>query len=1012
MIAILIVAVIIITAAISSAKATAPGHPTRHATPPDGHPAADANKGNHTFYNSTAGAFQSACPETQPPCELSHIAPDYCTTMPPDTACYPKGGGRPTCCTPTMANSMGPLFNCPETMPPCELHLVVTANGTYLTVNETTYVLTASDNNSTFMQPVGGSYCTWAPDYSCYPNGRPGCCQGQSQGNAVCPEAKPPCELPQSATNPTMPMLGADYCTWGFDHNCYTEGKPACCMGMTEAACPKERPPCDVDGAGYCTWTPDPGCYLQGKPACCFNGKENCPEDPPPCDIVDVYTTTTTTTATEPFTTTTSTTEAPPNPFPPTIPTGPMPQTGGPAYCMGPANPACYANQGFPSCCGPPITCTETTSPPCDLDVVGNTVVSTLPTVFVPNPAVDASTPTIPAEEIQLVGQGPPSLDFLGNMPKCNEAIPSEYPNNIIPAEVIAAFLGEQASQTMAPMVVHDVRVHKICTTCKEINRVVSSRAFADEVLPYCARGKFAYGRTMSGLLFEPVDRATGMPIAGKVATTIYNTPTSPNPFEAASTTWPANVATNPTNPGLLGLFTASSGTYTLVPDGLGNGEDWMGTRSYMVKDYYMASAVPLFLKMRDYVVGSTTGNDVSGGDGSGGSGVTSCTQLDKRVNIMGYSEGGYATIAIARGTTGGDGSGGSGVTSCTQLDKRVNIMGYSEGGYATIAIARGIDMLDDAYVHTFTGVGGAPIHLSGVQMTKAAVAMNKGTFKMPQYFARLSNAYSSTNIDLVNTNLQNATSNQNLTSYEYLDPNDPTKNVWEWAKMGLTYEQMVPYLPMPFTDMFNQNLLALILRAYEAGNYDPCNSEFKSEYDVDNLCEALLDNDLKNVLENEIDYPVTICHSPDDEVIYYSNVPDTTLYDHLTMIEDVPGVGDSIMVFGNHSTAGAICTMAFLYPFVTPPEFSEARSVLPVDDPDGVCAGATTTGTSSTAVPGVGSATTLPTSTSTSDGEDAKSPTSAPTDTEEEPLSAASVVSYSLVASVVLGSVSLAFGW
>jgi dienelactone hydrolase len=120
-----------------------------------------------------------------------------------------------------------------------------------------------------------------------------------------------------------------------------------------------------------------------------------------------------------------------------------------------------------------------------------------------------------------------------------------------------------------------------------------------------------------------------------------------------------------------LGALAASSaGTYTLVPDVIGNGEDWESVRSYVVKEVYQASAIPLLLKVLD--------------------------NLEIKEEYK-----------------------------CTVLDKRVAIMGYSEGGYATVSIADAIDMLDDGYLHTYTGVGGAPLRLSSAQ-TKAVVEMTE----------------------------------------------------------------------------------------------------------------------------------------------------------------------------------------------------------------------------------------------------------------------------------------------
>lgn len=59
---------------------------------------------------------------------------------------------------------------------------------------------------------------------------------------------------------------------------------------------------------------------------------------------------------------------------------------------------------------------------------------------------------------------------------------------------------------------------------------------------------------------------------------------------------------------------------------------------------------------------------------------------------------------------------------------------------------------------------------------------------------------------------------------------------------------------------------LPLIMQnSFNAGNHDPCNSEFMTD-DVDKLCQVMFDNDISETLES-IEYPVVICHSPEDEL-------------------------------------------------------------------------------------------------------------------------------------------------
>jgi len=536
-----------------------------------------------------------------------------------------------------------------------------------------------------------------------------------------------------------------------------------------------------------------------------------------------------------------------------------------------------------------------------------------------------------------------PSLTLpAGGLHNCNEIIPSDYENGIIPKEVISAMLSMfgEAAALMVGLAQYDVRARKVCTTCQEMNELwdANNAASATEVMPYCTEGSFAYGRTMSGLLLEPIDPTTKEPIVGKVAATIYNNPTSNDPFNVPSQ-WPSNIATTP-NQFVPGLFPASAGTYTLLPDVLGLGEDWENVRSYMIKALYQASAVPLLLKAKD--------------------------TIEKE-------------------------------SSCTELDKRVNVMGFSEAGYATIAISHAIDMLDDDYMHTYTGVGGAPIKISSVQMTQAYVEMHAGTFPLPQYLVRLGNAYSSTNGDLVNTD-----KGQNMIKEEYLDPVDENKDVREWVKAGLSYEEMVPYMPKPpsglFTDVVNPSFLNMILNSNNAGNLDPCNSEFKTD-DVDALCEVIVDQDLSDTLSS-FEYPVVICHSPEDELIFYSNVPNTTLNDNLFMIEDLPFIGDIVKPSGSHIESGGQCTFGFILAFMAPPETSNIRSILPVDDPDGTCGGEAGGTSSPTGRP------TAPPTESTTTSSPTGRPTAPPTESDASVAYVLSTLT-SVVAAIVTIAVS-----
>ena len=85
-------------------------------------------------------------------------------------------------------------------------------------------------------------------------------------------------------------------------------------------------------------------------------------------------------------------------------------------------------------------------------------------------------------------------------------------------------------------------------------------------------------------------------------------------------------------------------------------------------------------------------------------------------------------------------------------------------------------------------------------------------TYGLPQFAARIGNAYSSTNGDLVNTNLTDTDIQQNLASDEYLDEKEETKDVRAWARAGLNFTTLLDYMPPRMTDTLNQILVDMIL--------------------------------------------------------------------------------------------------------------------------------------------------------------------------------------------------------
>ena len=98
-------------------------------------------------------------------------------------------------------------------------------------------------------------------------------------------------------------------------------------------------------------------------------------------------------------------------------------------------------------------------------------------------------------------------------------------------------------------------------------------------------------------------------------------------------------------------------------------------------------------------------------------------------------------------------------------------------------------------------------------------------------------------------------------------------------------------------------------------------------------MCESMKDNDLLETVES-FEYPVVFCHSPNDEIVYHSNLPDVSSFDNFILMQDLPG---GLNPQGDHYETFAECLVGFLFPFMAPPEDGNIRQIMPVED--GTCA-------------------------------------------------------------------------
>ena len=235
-----------------------------------------------------------------------------------------------------------------------------------------------------------------------------------------------------------------------------------------------------------------------------------------------------------------------------------------------------------------------------------------------------------------------------------------------------------------------------------------------------------------------------------------------------------------------------------------------------------------------------------------------------------------------------------------TSADTLYNLIlnSYSEGGYDSIAAADG-----------FSKHGIKPVQvLAGGSTIKMRSWMPLGF--MRTYAAGKLNAFAQINVALVGLGMSNTTpgvANYN-TCQTFLNPafiDTVLKMVTDLgAPSTLNPSAYFGYLQqnqnhsafftVPF--VISDDLTQFFANALLEEDFDPCvnNSTGAIALNVDKICEALDDNDLTDIVLNA-DYAIELCHSSEDELVAFENVPDASLLKY--------------EVIGSHAAASFPCS-------------------------------------------------------------------------------------------------------
>jgi hypothetical protein len=238
--------------------------------------------------------------------------------------------------------------------------------------------------------------------------------------------------------------------------------------------------------------------------------------------------------------------------------------------------------------------------------------------------------------------------------------------------------------------------------------------------------------------------------------------------------------------------------------------------------------------------------------------------------------------------------------TGCaTAMANAVVVSGYSEGGYASAAIA---DALNSAGLDVIQLMsGGGPYAIASTQLLFTTQQLEDHTYAVRNYpeIALFGSAYSSTYKNLPNYGKQNYLSNR------YRD-----KIVHMVNTTNVTSQELGSFLNVTAggaLNVVNYTFASYLRKALAVNNTEPCAPQTPLKGQPRLLCQALLEQDLTQTLLS-VRYPVKFCHSMSDTLVAFGNVPNISLN---------PDYLSAYIVPGSHLVAEKHCLAQFFMFFM-----------------------------------------------------------------------------------------------
>jgi hypothetical protein len=397
---------------------------------------------------------------------------------------------------------------------------------------------------------------------------------------------------------------------------------------------------------------------------------------------------------------------------------------------------------------------------------------------------------------------------------------------------------GLEAFQQFADLKVqYNITAAKVCLKCSD----VGFQDFPTEALlnsdpkggfqSYCNFDEYGWDATHSAIVLYPVEdggkilsgELRGIVIGHDTAIDVSDGPTDFWPSDGfrsvlLSTTTQVSAKVLQMQPYLSALGSATAGAVVIMPDYIGYGESKAFDRAFLQPLTYLQATTVTYAATKRYI------SQVS----------FKCTELVNTVTITGYGEGGYFAVIAA--------------------------LAFQKIGFDVLSVRPGgtpFD-LDTQLLHAFAKTGNGEGLAPALQL----------------FLAFFGYAYSNDFSFMANTN-----TGQKVLSQAWMDESDPSKNVVEWfdAPDNLSPGQILSMIPSDPKSMFEGNLSKLYGEAVFEGLITACRDDILVTDLTSSICDAIIDASLWEVLM-DMTIPVSLCHSPQDEVVAFENLPDPTM--------------------------------------------------------------------------------------------------------------------------------------